>query len=235
MTQVVAPRTRWRVYADENSLVEGALAKILAARQAHGGEFRIVLAGGRTPRALYERLARQALDWRGWRFYLGDERCLPVGHAERNSTLVEETWLGRITLAPGAVHDIPAEAGAAAAAHLYAEALAGVPDFDFVLLGLGEDGHTASLFPGRDWGEHPDDADVLPVHDAPKPPSERVSLSAVRLNRAERVIFLVSGAAKRAAVARWRAGERLPASVIHGRHGADVLLDAAAWPEQGKP
>lgn len=231
MTQVVAPQTRWWVYGDESRLVEAALERILAARRAQSGEFHIVLAGGHTPRALYECLARQVRDWRGWRFYHGDERCLPAGAAERNSTLAEEVWLKRVACDPGAVHNIPAEEGAEAGARLYAKTLAGVPDFDLVLLGLGEDGHTASLFPGNDWGEQADAADTLAVCNSPKPPRERVSLSAARLNRAARVIFLVSGAGKRAAVARWRAGERLPASVIHGRQGADVLLDAAAWPE----
>ena len=230
MAQVVAP-PRWRVCADEDGLTEAALARIMEAQRMHKTEFRIVLAGGRTPRALYERLARLASDWRGWRFYYGDERCLPPGDAERNSTMVRETWLKHIRPDPGAVHDIPAEAGAEIAARLYAETLAGVPDFDLVLLGLGEDGHTASLFPGNDWGEEAAAPDVLAVHNSPKAPRERASLSAARLNRAARVLFLVSGAAKRAAVARWRAGERLPASVIHGRGGAEVLLDASAWPE----
>lgn len=222
---------RWQVCANEEDLTDAALARILKARDASGGAFRIVLAGGRTPRALYERLARLALDWRGWQFYFGDERCLPAGDGGRNSTLARESWLERIAHDPAAVHDIPAEAGAEAGARRYAEMLAGVPDFDLVLLGLGEDGHTASLFPGNDWGEGAAAPDTLAVRNSPKPPRERVSLSAARLNRAARVLFLVSGAGKRAALARWRAGERLPASVIHGRNGADVLADTAAWQE----
>ena len=230
MAQVVAP-PRWLLCADEDGLTEAALARIREALRMRSREFRIVLAGGRTPRALYERLVRLAPDWRGWRFYYGDERCLPPGDGERNSVLVKETWLKHIRHDPDAVHDIPAEAGAEIGARRYAETLAGVPDFDLVLLGLGEDGHTASLFPGNDWGEELAAPDALAVHNSPKPPKERVSLSAARLNRAARVLFLVSGASKRAAVARWRAGERLPASVIHGRGGAEVLLDAAAWPE----
>lgn len=230
MPQALAP-PRWRVCANEEDLADAALARIVKARDACGGAFRIVLAGGRTPRALYERLARLKLDWRGWQFYFGDERCLPVGDRERNSTLAKETWLGHISHDPGAVHDIPAEAGAEVGARRYAETLAGVPDFDLVLLGLGEDGHTASLFPGNGWGEGITAPDTLAVRNSPKPPRERVSLSAARLNRAARVLFLVSGAGKRAALARWRAGERLPASVIHGRSGAEVLADAAAWQE----
>ena len=119
---------------------------------------------------------------------------------------------------------IPAELGAERAAAAYAAELRGVGDFDFVLLGLGEDGHTASLFPGHDWGDAPDAPDVLAVHGAPKPPPERVSLSAARFGRAREVWFLVAGADKRAALARWRAGDAIPAGAIRPAAGVDVWV-----------
>jgi len=97
---------------------------------------------------------------------------------------------------------------------------------DDVLLGLGEDGHTASLFPGHDWGAVPGAPDALAVFDAPKPPPERVSLSAARLSRARQAVFLVSGAAKRQAVTLWRAGADLPARAIAPAAGVDILLEA---------
>jgi len=97
---------------------------------------------------------------------------------------------------------------------LYAGWLAGAPDFDVVLLGMGEDGHTASLFPGHDWGNAPDSVDVLAVHAAPKPPPERVSLSAARLSRSQRVWFVISGAGKHEALLRWKSGETLPVSAV---------------------
>ena len=94
----------------------------------------------------------------------------------------------------------------------YTETLRTIGEFDLVLLGLGEDGHTASLFPNHDWGIAPDAPDVLAVFNAPKPLTERVSLSAARLSRAREVLFLIAGDAKREAVKRWRAGENIPAS-----------------------
>ena len=105
-----------------------------------------------------------------------------------------------------------------------------IGSFDLVLLGLGEDGHTASLFPSQDWGEGQESADALPVFNAPKPPPERVSLSAQRLGKAEQVLFLVTGAGKREAVSRWQAGDPIPASAIHPANGVDVLLTTESHP-----
>lgn len=117
--------------------------------------------------------------------------------------------------------------GAARAAHAYAATLGALGEFDLVLLGLGEDGHTASLFPAHDWGAAPGSPDALPVYDAPKPPPQRVTLSAARLSRARRVMFLVSGENKRPAVAAWRAGENIPACSITPAAGVDVLVESA--------
>ena len=96
-----------------------------------------------------------------------------------------------------------------------------------MLLGLGEDGHTASLFPGHEWGTAPGSPDTLAVFDAPKPPPQRVSLSAARLSRARQVIFLVSGQSKQRAVAAWRAGKDIPARTIRPAVGVDVLVESA--------
>ena len=96
-----------------------------------------------------------------------------------------------------------------------------------MLLGLGEDGHTASLFPDHQWGETPGSPDTLAVFDAPKPPPRRVSLSAARLARARQVLFLVSGESKHRAVADWRAGKIIPARAIMPEAGVDVLLESS--------
>jgi 6-phosphogluconolactonase len=145
--------------------------------------------------------------------------------------MAEDTWLQRVDMLQGNVHAIPAELGAQAAAQAYAQSLKGVGDFDLVLLGLGEDAHTASLFPGHDWGEGADAPDALAVFDAPKPPPERVSLSAQRLSRARQVLFLVTGAGKREAITAWRKGERIPAAAIRPAAGVDVLMDWDAVPQ----
>ncbi len=225
-------QTRWHVAAHMDDWLTQALAWVSRAETealARSGVFHIVLAGGGTPRLLYQALAREPHDWARWHVWFGDERCLPAGDGERNSAMARDSLPGT-AIAPAHFHAMPAELGAEAAARKYGEALAGIGPFDLVLLGLGEDGHTASLFPGHDWGTAPDAPDALPVHGAPKPPPDRVSLSARRLAHARQVLFLVSGAGKCQAVARWRSGEAIPASAIHPPAGVDVLLTTDSLP-----
>lgn len=189
------------------------------------GAFHIVFAGGETPRRVYERLRTVATGWGAWHVWFGDERCLPLDDPDRNSRMARDALLGHVPIPPSQVHVIHGELGADKAAQNYHAALSGVPDFDLVLLGLGEDGHTASLFPGFAWGAARDAPDVLAVHDAPKPPAERVSLSARRLSHARCALFLVAGAGKRAAVAAWRSGHEIPAVAIRPWSGVDVLVE----------
>lgn len=224
---------RWHACADTAELAQRACNAVLeqAARAISArGNFHLVLAGGSTPQAAYHLLRHAVTDWAAWHIYFGDERCLPSGHAERNSYMADEAWLCHVPIPAAQIHAIPAERGARAAAAAYAKTLAAIGRFDCVLLGLGEDGHTASLFPGHEQGAHAAVPAVLPVFDAPKPPPERVSLSAARLSRARAVWFLVAGAGKREAVSQWRAGAAIPAAAIRPAAGVDVLVDAAAEP-----
>ena len=220
---------RWISFTSLAELQRAACRRILgAARRAieQRGEFLIVLAGGNTPRGVYRLLRAETVHWSRWNVFFGDERCLPLDDAERNSRMAAIEWLDHVPIPRHRMHAIPAELGATAAALAYADTLRGVGEFDLVLLGLGEDGHTASLFPNRDWGTEPDAPDALAVFDGPKPPPQRVSLSARRLSRAREVLFLVAGASKREALMRWRAGEPLPASAIRPPSGVDVLCEA---------
>lgn len=224
-------QVRWHVLQDAAAVASETRTRLLAtAAQAirERGMFHLVLAGGATPRLLYASLVDAPADWPHWHIWFGDERVLPADHPERNSVMARAAWLDRVPIPPAQIHVIPTERGLAYAVEAYRHALAGIPEFDVVLLGLGEDGHTASLFPGHDWGMGAHAPDVLAVHDAPKPPPQRVSLSAARLSRSRAVWFLVTGASKREAVARWQRGESLPAGAIRPVAGVDVFLDAAA-------
>jgi len=228
--------TQWRVFADADSLVRAladALCAEAAAAIAARGAFHLVLAGGTTPRTLYAELARRGAGDACWHIWYGDERCLPANDAGRNSAMAEAAWLAASNIPEEQRWPIPAEFGADEAAAVYADWLERVGDFDVVLLGMGEDGHTASLFPGHHWGTAEDSPDALAVSDAPKPPPQRVSLSAARLNRSMKLWVVVTGAGKHAALQRWRRGETLPISAVKGRQETVAWLDAAASAQSG--
>ncbi|OEJ64025.1 6-phosphogluconolactonase [Magnetovibrio blakemorei] len=221
---------RWHSFTDGAHLEHAALNMIQDAAQTaltQRGAFHIVLAGGRTPQRVYGALKDLTTDWSAWHIYFGDERCLPPDNTERNSLMAADAWLDHLAIPPAHVHVIPAELGGEAAARAYSQTLAGVDAFDLVLLGLGEDGHTASLFPGQDWGETQTAPAALAVSNAPKPPPHRVSLSAQRLSNARQVVFLITGTAKIPAVTAWQKGDPLPAAAIKPAAGVDVLVDFA--------
>lgn len=214
--------TRWHPFDSQDAINQATLKRILdAAREAIAarGSFSIVLAGGTTPKQVYELLRHAEADWSKWHIYHNDDRCLPVDHKDRNSLMAREAWLNHVAVPANQIHDILAELGPVEGAKAYAETLKGVGDFDLVLLGLGEDGHTASLFPGHIWD---DSVDAFPVFNSPKPPAERISISARRLSQAREVIFLVTGAGKQEAVDNWRKGVTIPATVIRPEAGVDV-------------
>ncbi len=225
---IPAQEVRWRVLASADEVAREAVKCILNGAQraiAAQRSFRLVLAGGRTPEHAYRILRKSNADWDRWQIYFGDERCLPEGDSERNSTMAVRAWLEHVPISETNIHVIPAELGPEKGASEYERSIDKALPFDLVLLGLGEDGHTASLFPGA---EHPVGQLVHPVFDAPKAPPKRISLSATALSAATQVLVLVSGAGKRDAVRMWRSGAPLPITMVRPASGVDVLLDVAA-------
>lgn len=194
------------------------------------GRFRIVLAGGTTPLAVYGLLAEAAAAWPAWEVYFGDERCLPPEDGGRNSLAATLALLGRVPILQENVYPMAAELGPEAAAADYAPLVEAAVPFDLVMLGMGEDGHTASLFPGT---VIPAGALVMPVHGAPKPPADRVSLTPMALTAAREVLILVTGAGKREALAAWRSGADLPVARVAAAGRTLVLVDRAAAGDSG--
>jgi 6-phosphogluconolactonase len=227
MTQNKAPNnkpsnTRWHTFHSQHEINHAAVTRILQAAEdaiAKRGRFLIVLAGGSTPKSVYQLLSKAQADWANWHVYHNDDRCLPVDHVERNSKMARDVWLNHVAIPQNQIHDIPTELGNAEGAKAYAKTLNGVRAFDLVILGLGEDGHTASLFPNQTVDNS---ADVVPVFDAPKPPADRVTMSQNRLNNTHEVLFLVTGASKQEAVDNWRKGVKIPATLIAPANGVDV-------------
>ena len=169
------------------------------------GAFHFITAGGTTPNRCYEILSQAQADWDKWHIYLGDERVLPFVNAERNSQALLEHWLNNNDIPAKQVHFINTEAGMKKSAQAYANLIEGVESFDLCLLGMGEDGHTASLFPQHEnfdsviaYGEK---QLVISESCSPKPPSERVSLNYSAFEKCAMLFKVISGASKRDAVA----------------------------------
>ena len=216
------------------------LTRLLDVRSA-GRSPAVVLTGGSVAARVYAAVgdcaARDAVDWRAVHLWWGDERFLPAGHAERNETQARAALLDRLPLDAGHVHPMPASDGPLgddpdAAAAAYARDWAAAGELDVLLLGVGPDGHVASLFPGTPAVES--DGPVVAVRGAPKPPPTRLSLSMSALGRADAVWFVVSGAEKADVVRRALSGAPVtdvPAAGPGGRSETLWLLDEAAAAE----
>ena len=202
------------------------IAELAARAIAARGVFHIALAGGETPRRCYEKLRKLVIDWAHIQIYFSDERCLPDSDAGRNDRMAHDALLKHVAIPSSNIHAIPAELGAYEAATRYATVLTDIERLDLVLLGMGEDGHTASLFPDNPATDSA--APVVPVFDAPKPPAERVSLGMNTLKAARHKIFLVTGAGKCKALEQIALGKALPAARVTD---AEWHLDRATLPE----
>ncbi len=225
--------TRLRSFADAED-VAGHAARQVAARideaRAYGRDVHIALAGGGTPQRAYELLAEVEGAWGHVHLWLGDERCVPHDDPDANVRMVRESVRPDAREQPPVLHALPSPEQPEDAAWLYGlELRAAVPHerFDVVLLGMGPDGHTASLFPGHPalGAEH---APCVAVRDAPKPPPERVTMTFPVLRRARFTLLLVTGADKADVLARARAGDRsLPVALL-GDGLDEIACDAAA-------
>lgn len=237
------------VHADPAAVTSAAAGR-LAARLAEVLRTRVVAhvvvtgggAGVRTLADLRALPAGDGVDWGRVHVWWGDERFLPTGDPDRNETQAREALLDHVPLQPGHVHAVPGPDTAvdpAAAARSYAADLArhadpgdrpAVPRFDVLLLGVGPDGHVASLFPGHPQ-VHEGELTVVGVRGSPKPPPERVSLTFPAIEAADEVWVLATGEEKAPVVARALGGAdpaEIPAAGVTGRRRTEWLLDRAA-------
>jgi 6-phosphogluconolactonase len=237
------------VHASPDVLAEAVAARLiirLVDAQAGRGVAAVVLTGGRVAAKVYRAVAaspaREAVDWSRVELWWGDERFLAAGHPDRNETQARSVLLNAVPLDPGRVHPMPASDGPdgddpEAAAGRYVQELAAaakpgserLPHFDVLLLGVGEDGHIASVFP-----EHPAAYETRPVaavRGAPKPPPVRLTLTFPAINTAEEVWLIATGADKADAVGMALSGAgpvQLPAAGVRGVSRTLWLLDREA-------
>jgi 6-phosphogluconolactonase len=214
----------------------GEVASLLVEASAAGAQ--MVLTGGSSPRQAYELAARRAPDWSGATVWFSDERCVPPTHPDSNFGMVEAALLSRLTGAPDVLRmegELGPEAGAGAYEAAIRERLGGEPRYDLVLLGLGPDGHMASLFPGKpEVQERRRLAIGVPLAGM-EPQVPRISLTLPVLNAARAVVFLVTGEGKAKAVARVfgpSPDATAPSALVSPTAGSlTVVLDEAAAAE----
>lgn len=220
-------KLNWKDFQDKNQLESILLQDILnIAKNAisENGSFKIVMAGGSTPEKLYKSfLDVRNQNFSDWELYVGDERCLPVDSKDRNSHMIKRSFIDHLPdYSKPKFFPINTEKGSQEASSEYNSIIDNIDQFDLVLLGLGEDGHTASLFPGHQWDNQ---LNAVAVSNAPKPPSDRVSMTPKAFLKADKIFFIVTGHGKKDAVKAWKEGEDIPASKIMSENLIDVYCN----------
>lgn len=233
--------TRLTTLADPEAVAVRAaqeIARLLGGAIERRGVAHLALSGGTTPRRAYQLLASERVSWEAVHVWFADERCVPPDDAESNYLLAAETLLAGAPLADERVHRMPGELGPDEGASRYANELAASfavgdgkpPQLDAIVLGIGPDGHVASLFPGAQTLDAGDQALCLGVHDSPKPPPERITLSLAVLRAAQRCVLLATGASKSDAMSAAMAApsRHVPASLLRRERLTAIVDDAAA-------
>ncbi len=218
------------VIVEDEDEVAAVVANRLARAAREGGN--VVLTGGKTPRRAYEQSAQQAPDWSGVALWWGDERCVPPDDESSNYGMAKQALLDNLERWPREVHRIKGELGRERAAADYEQEL-GETQLDLLLLGIGPDGHVASLFPNAPTLRQR--KRVLPAEAGFEPYVDRVTLSLPTLKGAQEILFVVAGEAKADAARRAfveKPGPETPASLVRAVSGrTTAILDRAAGAE----
>lgn len=237
----VEPR-QIEVFPDRHALVARSLELVLQSIPeaiARNGRYTIALAGGSTPKPLYEAIAQQSLPWEQIHVFWGDERYVPHDHPDSNAGMARRAWLDHVPIPAENIHPIPTDdADPTIAADRYEQELKtffgntpSVPTLDMILLGMGDDGHTASLFPHTG---------ALGVRDrlitvGNKDGQPRITFTVPLINQSDRVVFMVSGASKQPALTQVFApagdADQYPSRLIQPQGMLYWLLDNEAWPQ----
>lgn len=204
---------KWFVYkefSEASSAAADFLAQQIEVTIKKKDICNVVLPGGNSPAVCLKLLQEKKLPWNKINWFIGDERCYPPGHEDRNDVMLDKNLWSQLSTSK--VYRIPAELGPEQGAKAYRDVLNSIDSFDIVFLGMGEDGHTASLFPDNEALK--DTRSVVPVYNSPKEPEERISLSINTIKQANCRMVLTGGATKYPVISRIKEGALLPVNMI---------------------
>jgi 6-phosphogluconolactonase len=215
------------------------IARLLEEARERRGTAHVALSGGGTPARTYELLAQTLEDWEGVEVWFADERCVPPEHEQSNYRLAAETLLRPAGIAEQRVHRMLGELGPREGARRYAEQLRARGEavrLDVAVLGIGPEGHIASLFPGASTLEAGEQELCVGVSDSPKPPPERITLTLPALAATRHCLVIATGAEKAGAISAMlgEPSERVPASLL-ARERLQVIVDDEASGAPGAP
>ena len=218
-------KKNWKTFKDTKTLSEQLVVDILSVANESikkNDKFIIVLAGGSSFLESYKILRKSNSDWKKWYIFICDERCLPINDSKRNDKIINDVWLKNGKIPKKNINFIKAEIGIINAVQQYETILKNVTSFDLVLLGMGDDGHTASLFPNHCYDQN---KSVVVEYNSPKHPNERISLSYSRLNKSKNIFKLVCGISKSKALKLWISDVKLPINQINGEQERVYICD----------
>ena len=219
----------WLIFDDEMSLSKALAQEVLNIAKKSIFEkdcFSIVLTGGQSVLNLYKILSKSDSNWEKWHIYIGDERCVPMRHKDRNDQVINEIWLDNSTISKNNIHFIQAELGLIEAQKEYEKVLKKIDKFDVVLLSVGEDGHVASLFPNHSY---PDNKMVVIESNSPKSPKQRLSMSYKQLNKSNYIFKLLIGKSKQQAVHLIQNNINLPITKVTGGYNKMYVCKNAIY------
>jgi len=219
----------WLIFDDKMSLSKALAQEILNIAKKSIFEkdcFSIVLTGGQSVLNLYKILSKSDSNWEKWHIYIGDERCVPMRHKDRNDQVINEIWLDNSTISKNNIHFIQAELGLIEAQKEYEKVLKKIDKFDVVLLSVGEDGHVASLFPNHSY---PDNKMVVIESNSPKSPKQRLSMSYKQLNKSNYIFKLLIGKSKQQAVHLIQNNINLPITKVTGGYNKMYVCKNAIY------
>ena len=208
-----------KIFRTESNFCQNITKEIIEYSEiciANRGYFHFLICGGTSPITLYKFLSIQTIDWSCWHFWISDERYIPNNSIHLNSTIIKENLLKNIPVNNNNIHFFDINLNVQDSIKKYELMLLEIKYFDLCLLGVGEDGHVASLFPGMNLEISENSPNILFINNSPKYPKNRLTLSGKMINKSRQIFYIAKGAEKKYIVDKFQNEKSLPFNNLNG-------------------